>query len=352
MKNFSLSFPNTPEAKPDLETFLRSQATGERVTIDGRYLRMEDRDERLLAPIRSWKKTLTIGSTPSKESYPIRLEVESEDGKYAEIPLIELRLIKKGDVESTFSNGYEATPAMPEQKASPVLVSLVFRENQDYMQFKFEMVGSCPTTQEVFATIPFLDIFLRGGRFRMRYLRRSQSDEPKWEDCKYHQEGISPGFKRLIEMLRIIEVNTNNVFHTPDWKIGDMNVDVIHVVWKAVTTGKISCSCASTQISFNKKWLRASPENMENMLANLEKAHGNVSIKTDAQNQALTLLGTAIQLGPCIASISGRIISSNEELRQVILHGHPDDELTVELADTQITMNCLNWPKTTITKGE
>ncbi len=334
MRKFTVAVPDAPEAKVDLEAFLHFQATGERVTIDGKYLQMNERDARLLGPILDWPTKLTfMGISPSKETYPIKLEIESSDSLRAEISYIELRLVKRGSEQFTYANGHEATPDAPERKASPFFVSLTQKKADEFPQITLSLSNAYPTAQELRRVIPFWSIFLAGGRLRLTYLKHGEEKEASWVEFPAQGNGIPPEYKQMVEMLCAIEIRTGCIFHVPDWRISAQDAETIENALAILATGRDFRSGGHVNVPFNREILRASPELMERMLSDLEKSGGYISIETGLEEQKMQLLGTEISLGLCGGRVTGRTSLSTGELRKMILSENSGEKLSLELVD-------------------
>jgi hypothetical protein len=345
-KQFRLSIPDTQEARPDYEAVMRYIETGAPATISAEYLELNERDARLLGPLLSWFQTLSMGLRPSEQVFPIKLEAASAGGKHAEIPYIKLRLVQRGLKQLVFANGHKAIMGVPERRATPLLFTLTQEMDGDAPVgspvLGFSTSNCCPTTQELEAALPFLELILTGAEVRITYL---DSDGPHedWAEAPRQGNGLLPDFKQLITVLRTIERRTGCNFRIPGWRISEEDADTAEIILAAVATGRVFLSNTSVSWQLNKKALREDPDQMNAILTSLKLAGGYIPPLPDTGEITLTLLGTEVPLGLCVSHVSGYLTLSPEELRSAILAGSPDEELWVELTDTRTMMECLKW---------
>jgi len=285
LKNLSLEFPKTPEAQADLEKFLHNQATGETVTISGEYRKLSDRDARVLGPINSWPSTLTVGTEPSKEIFPVKLEIMASDGTIAEVPYLELRLVKRGHEQTTFSNYHAATPFSKERTATPFCFSLVLERGRDDYNISFTTQGSRPTAKEARAALPFLNAFVAGGKFRWTLLSNPNQRERSWHEFAPSGKGYSAYFSWLLDVLCLIEDKVGCTFTLADWHISLKDADIIKHILGAIATGRVFRDDHVVHLRFKKvALLRRSKSRMEALLNDLRHHAGYTELVDEIED--------------------------------------------------------------------
>lgn len=326
-------FPKTPEADKDLQTFLHGRSTGERVTLNGNYLQLGEREQRLLGPILNWDWEITVGTPPAPELHPVKLEVESSTGEIAKLDFIELQLVKKGTDEFTYSNGHHAVGEVPERKASPLLISLIQRNQEDFPHFTLSTENSWPTAQQIKETLPFLDSFVAGGKFRLTYLKHQNRDS-SWTDVPAQGLPSSIEYSLLIDTLCAIQDRANVIFHVPDWKVSRENAMAANNALSILATGRCYRSGVEASFPLNKTLLKSDAALMEKLLSDLSKTGGYVSFQVGPEQQSIELLGISVPLGVCIGRISGQIELSIDDLRAAVLAESPNGEVSLKLRNT------------------
>ena len=334
LKNFSIDFPQTPEGQGAMEEFLRAQNTGESLTLPGEFMKVSERDARLLGPINSWETTISMGTEPSKEPFPVKLEVKSPEGNLFEIPYLDLRVVKKGRKQTTFANYHAATPFSPERKATPFCFELVDGQTQDHLNINLSTQGSCPIAEEVRAALPFLNAFARGGQFRWTALANPHPHQRKWHDLSNTSEGFHALYGSWIEALCVIQEKFGCTFTLPDWRISSEDAATLEHVLAAIATGRVFSSDEEVHLQLVKaKVLRQNKKQLAGMFELLRRTGGHCDLTDSIPNDCRQLLGVEVCLGQCQRRSNGRISGTVEDLERAIAKAKANDEISVELLD-------------------
>lgn len=337
LKNFSFDFPQTSEGQDAMEKFLRAQDTGESVSFPGEFMKVSERDARLLGPVNSWKSTVSVGTEPSKESFPFKLEVKSPEGNLFEIPYLDLRVIRKGRKQTTYANYHEATPFSPERKATPFCFDLTDGQSQDHLNINLSTKGSYPTAEEARAALPFLNAFARGGQFRWTALANPNPHQRKWHDLPNSGEGFHALYGSWIEALCVIQERFGCTFTLPDWRISSEDAVTLEHVLAAIATGRVFSSDEEVRLQLVKaKVLRQNKEQLVGMFELLRQTGGHCDLADIIPNDCRQLLGVEVCLGRCQRRSNGRISGTVDDLENTIAKAMANDEISIELLDVLV----------------
>lgn len=337
LKDFSIQFPDTPEGEAHRQEYLRSQASGETVEFPGRYVKVSERDARVLGPVNSWPSTVRMGSQPSTEIRPVKLEVREPDGTVHTVPFLEMRAVKMGTEWTTFSNGHNETPFSPERKATPFRFDMVMGQGQDHYHVNLSTEGSCPTAGELRAALPFMNAFLRGGQFRWTLLSNPHQHERQWHDFPASNHGFSPLFQTLIEALCLIEEKKGCAFTVPDWHISQQDADAIQHILGAISTQRVDSSREQVNLQLAKgKHLRQNEERVRAMLDRWRRSGGYCEFGEIVENDSRELLGVQVELGRCVRQAGGWLGRPMDELEHAIAKAKANEAISVPLLDVRV----------------
>ncbi len=323
------AFDETPEGQVALKQLNDHFDFGLPAEIDGRFIKSFEFPESFpdaLKPTLSPEAKLILGSSKSEWKRRVRIELEAPSGEQESIDYLELKMVRKGRLETVFSN---------EEQDVPWVIELIADHDNNTARFNYYHKTNKINVYEQLFGVRVIFMLGSGGMIRITDLQTSlevlKADLPKktWESGQV-------AFKDFLEKLVLIQTRTG-VLLSVDGEISDAEVSLVNRVHNVITTGVLAVSIPQYSVSYKK----------EVALEILDDFHNEKvgTIISKSEPDSVELFGQHISIGHNVF-ISTVFIESGEDKRvRKEIASATDDTITINYTtnESPVYRKFLNW---------
>lgn len=317
-----LAFTVDDEGRTALTQFQKHLATGEIVSISGKYIKaleFSDWWTRLFGRSDLSESVLTIGPARVERTVPLSFRVIQETSNEASLTYIELSERQSGTDEVTLSN---------EGQDCPITVKLIMRHSSKTLNFNYRLNTRRADVVLVDQAVQFIDALARGGSLELTNLQQSRS--LRFEIPGSQISPLDPIFVETIHQLFMITRRTGVVLALEDrWLLEEDDIRTTREVYEIVTAGRFTSRGAVTIELVNYDHLK-----IEELTASREPQY----LTMVSPESYADLLGVKIPLGPRTTTIHGLI-----HLQTPLESDLEEDVLRLRVESTELVDEYEKW---------
>lgn len=328
--SIELEFPPNEDGQAKLEAFQRCMTAGDSVELDRRFIRAvtpSDWWTRLYGDSDSADWHVDLGPVPIHEPFPWRLDVMLKAESLASIHYLDLRVLKHGSEEVTFSN--EAQPI-------PLSVRIVFRHPSGECEMSLTVRKGITAVDQVYEALCFLRALNAGDTLRVTTLK----DQVAFRFPLVEPRPDAPDALTMDLMRKLVDIQTTTgckLAMRPDWSLTPVDAADISEVEQIIQTGRLDRDDQIMNGRFKKPAV--------DLILKPVLAGQSLRFRLTYYESWVDLLGTKVGLGPSIRYVTGHLDMSVEGLQIAMAAMGPDDELPLRIVHAQVTDRYEDWPR-------
>ncbi len=284
-------FTADDEGQAALACFQNHVATGETVTISGKYIKTLDFSEwwtRLVGLPELSESRLIIGPRRAERVVPVRLSVVQEPGDEVALNYIELHELQSGTDEVTLSN---------ESQECPITMRLIMRHSSRTITVNYRLNTKQAYVPSVDEAVQFIHALSRGGSLKLTNLQQNRSFQ--FGMSASQSSSLDPIFMEIIHKLHVIARRTGvELILSDGWLLDEADLRTVREVFDIVTTGRRTGTG-----TINIELVNYDHSQIEALAASDEPQH----LRLISPESHADLLGTEIPLGPRTTTINGPV---------------------------------------------
>lgn len=323
----TITIPQTPAGKAKMIELDRHITAGDPINIDSQYINKLELPlwwRRIYGEIDLRNMFLYFGPAISEEIFPVQVDFFSNESTYTRLPYVELKQIKAGEEEATFSN---------EHQKLPVLITIVVNKRTKHYQFSFSYHLANVDGPTALQIVSILGIMASRGFIRISFLKTGESDQFPISG-KFPQPPLE--LVKFAENLCFIQQRTGVIIKMPnDGSFSNEDYLISSELVSILRTGELYKIGGNSTVELSKSKIELFRRNYDK-----EKP---VHIQITDDNAELVLLNIHIPLGPVTHFLIGYWDTSEEQLDEWLKQANQEDYLMIKFIKAELRDEYLNW---------